>query len=180
MYYSCELLSICIFEILKTTFWRIVSSLIVLWIAFDLYLWNIENNKIIGIMYSNNVVNCFRFVSLKYWKQLQSQAKHILICCELLSICIFEILKTTINGFGNYFGLLWIAFDLYLWNIENNFVLLRQEKIMVVNCFRFVSLKYWKQQFKVVHENKCCCELLSICIFEILKTTSSNPIPFIS
>ena len=151
---SCELLSICIFEILNTTFVLILQYFLMLWIAFDLYLWNIEHNLALEIAYARLVVNCFRFVSLKYWTQRHVEADTIEVCCELLSICIFEILNTT----NNSYSIIWYC---------------------VVNCFRFVSLKYWTQLLILSLQLLCRCELLSICIFEILNTTrlkdSSEP-----
>ena len=144
--YCCELLSICIFEILNTTGIFTYAFWIRLWIAFDLYLWNIEHNKWLIPSWQLNVVNCFRFVSLKYWTQLIYLNTLTKRCCELLSICIFEILNTTCWCIIDCHNRLWIAFDLYLWNIEHNY------------CLPWV----------MIHLS---CELLSICIFEILNTT---------
>ena len=169
----CELLSICIFEILNTTKLWMMIILVKLWIAFDLYLWNIEHNHLNSTERLRCVVNCFRFVSLKYWTQLLRVWGYALQCCELLSICIFEILNTTLNLSINPFYLLWIAFDLYLWNIEHNLAPKLTSVIAVVNCFRFVSLKYWTQLSRIWQKMSYSCELLSICIFEILNTTQS-------
>ena len=116
-------------------------------------------------------MNCFHFVSLKYWTQLTFPLATTENCCELLSFCIFEILNTAGVKKRNTFQLLWIAFILYLWNIEHSnskqviisaplwiaFILYlwniehsarcwMQSTRSVVNCFHFVSLKYWTQQ----------------------------------
>ncbi len=141
-----------------------------LWIAFILYLWNIENSFSEEVMLRPYVVNCFHFVSLKYWKQsrvinwsssgscellsfciFEILKTVILIffplvgCCELLSFCIFEILKTVRLSWASSITGLWIAFILYLWNIENSRLAPIETCFIVVNCFHFVSLKYWKQ-----------------------------------
>ena len=168
---SCELLSICIFEILNTTGFCTAVKVGWLWIAFDLYLWNIEHNDMQEFTWAEIVVNCFRFVSLKYWTQLISIISIYVSSCELLSICIFEILNTTTGNCSNCVFVLWIAFDLYLWNIEHNSILYWSSSLVVVNCFRFVSLKYWTQRGSLGWKERSCCELLSICIFEILNTT---------
>ena len=142
-----------------------------MWIAFDLYLWNIEHNRFWNWKILTLVVNCFRFVSLKYWTQLEDAAGAKDRGCELLSICIFEILNTTYLQELISWGVLWIAFDLYLWNIEHNWNNTATRVNPVVNCFRFVSLKYWTQPRYWLPIIAWRCELLSICIFEILNTT---------
>ena len=168
---SCELLSICIFEILNTTITGPSLAHYVLWIAFDLYLWNIEHNHFQFGSVLFTVVNCFRFVSLKYWTQRLLWYTLLYYRCELLSICIFEILNTTKLLFIPTYRELWIAFDLYLWNIEHNHFFVIFTFSSVVNCFRFVSLKYWTQRPGPGWRVPTGCELLSICIFEILNTT---------
>ena len=116
----CELLLNCIFEILSTTVILRSETPGVLWIAFELYLWNIEHN--IGRRAHHRwwVVNCFWIVSLKYWAQLSDFGLLFSFSCELLLNCIFEILSTTRPLFSGTSTLLWIAFELYLWNIEHN------------------------------------------------------------
>ena len=172
---SCELLSFCIFEILNTVnsvqFWN--KS--VLWIAFILYLWNIEHSLQNQDYHLLPVVNCFHFVSLKYWTQYISMALESRNGCELLSFCIFEILNTVVSR-GFVFEIrLWIAFILYLWNIEHSLIIRFIYMYAVVNCFHFVSLKYWTQCMGVSWLQSICCELLSFCIFEILNTVSILP-----
>ena len=117
-------------------------------------------------------MNCSRFVSLKYWTQLSSRSMYFSYSCELLSICIFEILNTAMFNNSNSSFLLWIALDLYLWNIEHSFLFLFSFVHLVVNCSRFVSLKYWTQPSDLTKGTSTGCELLSICIFEILNTAS--------
>ena len=166
----CELLSICIFERLNTAKAVVRFSRIMLWIAFDLYLWKIEHSLSSITTIIKVVVNCFRFVSLKDWTQHLCKYMGFSQSCELLSICIFERLNTADTK--NFISecLLWIAFDLYLWKIEHSMCLKMCCMVIVVNCFRFVSLKDWTQQLprNVCHTGRC--ELLSICIFERLNT----------
>jgi len=142
----------------------------VLWIALDLYLWNIEHSGVWRRWRPDSVVNCSRFVSLKYWTQQTVLRNHVRFCCELLSICIFEILNTAKNDYIAKVFLLWIALDLYLWNIEHSSIPPTTNSPAVVNCSRFVSLKYWTQLFDFLCHFMGGCELLSICIFEILNT----------
>ena len=92
------------------------------------------------------VVICFRFVSLKYQAQPHMFTRIQRACCDLLSICIFEISSTTFAVFGWNITPLWFAFDLYLWNIKHN-------------------------PFNIHNGTKAGCDLLSICIFEISSTT---------
>ena len=153
-----------------------------MWIAFELaspfsaslqlYLWIIENSY----YQCNNtfaiVVNCFRIVSLNYWKQPSSTKYAHQACCELLSNCIFELLKTATADKKDIIDMLWIAFELYLWIIENSWSGKECLILLVVNCFRIVSLNYWKQQSRCFTRCRFRCELLSNCIFELLKTAN--------
>ena len=118
------------------------------------------------------VVNCSRFVSLKYWTQHDRNVYKDDTSCELLSICIFEILNTAFLPVIYEADKLWIALDLYLWNIEHSVAGVGCFNSFVVNCSRFVSLKYWTQHDRNVYKDDTSCELLSICIFEILNTAS--------
>ena len=141
-----------------------------LWIAFDLYLWKIEHSRLLQKRMSELVVNCFRFVSLKDWTQLSCHRQITSPSCELLSICIFERLNTAGTTLIAANNLLWIAFDLYLWKIEHSTISCTKQPDIVVNCFRFVSLKDWTQLNKEKEQAAKSCELLSICIFERLNT----------
>ena len=174
--YSCELLSICIFERLNTVNRKSVAIVYKLWIAFDLYLWKIEHSMPSRCKANDSVVNCFRFVSLKDWTQLIMIIIRLNRCCELLSICIFERLNTVQRSSNTSKPLLWIALDLYLWNIEHSKSSSVEMFVTVVNCSRFVSLKYWTQQKEIINEETGGCELLSICIFEILNTAVNQQI----
>jgi len=164
------LLSICIFERLNTVTWVVDILNIMLWIAFDLYLWKIEHSFSLQLTLISPVVNCFRFVSLKDWTQWRFRFNQETTCCELLSICIFERLNTVFNKLWMYLPMLWIAFDLYLWKIEHSLHRRRSYWYLVVNCFRFVSLKDWTQSGITINPSSHSCELLSICIFERLNT----------
>ena len=141
-----------------------------LWIAFKLYLWNIENSFETIWLRLCGVVNCFQIVSLKYWEQHWSENPFTPACCELLSNCIFEILRTARGLSDRRTWPLWIAFKLYLWNIENSTTIYFNPSSDVVNCFQIVSLKYWEQRSFKYSLTDFCCELLSNCIFEILRT----------
>jgi len=167
------LLSICIFEILNTAKFAKKITNGGLWIALDLYLWNIEHSKMGLCNFQFLVVNCSRFVSLKYWTQPITGTMNYSFGCELLSICIFEILNTAEITKGMRVRVLWIALDLYLWNIEHSCIFAHRYPKAVVNCSRFVSLKYWTQLSRFDSLLMVCCELLSICIFEILNTAAN-------
>ena len=134
-YSSCELLSDCIFEILNTAIIYFIRFHSLLWIAFRLYLWNIEHSRVWVCRLASGVVNCFQIVSLKYWTQQCLKWELNALCCELLSDCIFEILNTA--GIINIRSahLLWIAFRLYLWNIEHSLSYFTTRMPPVVNCF---------------------------------------------
>jgi len=192
----CELLSDCIFDILVTTAGRRIQGAKRLWIAFRLYLWHIGHNTGCYPIPCTAVVNCFQIVSLTYWSQRFPDEFDSLVCCELLSDCIFDILVTTLLSFSSLPPMLWIAFRLYLWHIGHNNIALRLSKLPVVNCFQIVSLTYWSQHFEAEYQRvtvvNCFqivsltywsqqlyngdgtnpgCELLSDCIFDILVTT---------
>ena len=145
----CELLLNCIFEILSTTVFVVHISCDLLWIAFELYLWDIEHNPTRSAHLSVPVVNCFWIVSLRYWAQPGWWRTTSEKCCELLLNCIFEILSTTGRILGRWKSLLWIAFELYLWDIEHNSQTSSCLPSGVVNCFWIVSLRYWAQHTTV-------------------------------
>ena len=171
---SCELLLNCIFEILSTAEHQIFSWKGRLWIAFELYLWNIEHSVQSCRSESFYVVNCFWIVSLKYWAQLPKWKTLTKPRCELLLNCIFEILSTAVSKFIHLLRPLWIAFELYLWNIEHSSLPNFVPCALVVNCFWIVSLKYWAQQRLGQTNTTTCCELLLNCIFEILSTARGS------
>ena len=142
---SCELLSVCIFDILSTAPSFVSSIYTPLWIAFSLYLWYIEHSRCILSNKQDYVVNCFQFVSLIYWAQHNWRRSVFRFSCELLSVCIFDILSTASKPSRTAYFMLWIAFSLYLWYIEHSFFALSSSVKTVVNCFQFVSLIYWAQ-----------------------------------
>ncbi len=116
------------------------------------------------------VVNSFQIVSLMYWKQYISCVGFPYSCCEFLSNCIFDVLKTVGLWTISCSTWLWIPFKLYLWCIENSNVRNKIQSSVVVNSFQIVSLMYWKQSKALVKWVMCCCEFLSNCIFDVLKT----------
>jgi len=147
-----------------------------LWIAFELYLWEIEHNCEFSLNIVSGVVNCFWIVSLRDWAQLWKQAVILWLRCELLLNCIFERLSTTELTQNIQNRMLWIAFELYLWEIEHNGMELINMDLLVVNCFWIVSLRDWAQLDKLPLFGKNRCELLLNCIFERLSTTWSPPL----
>ncbi len=115
-----------------------------LWFAFILYLWNIESTSTWVNESVIDVVICFHLVSLKYWKHHMASIVIYDNSCDLLSSCIFEILKAPYDQEHKPHSLLWFAFILYLWNIESTHSFIFFEPKIVVICFHLVSLKYWK------------------------------------
>ena len=116
-------------------------------------------------------MNCFQIVSLTYWTQLSRRGHRLPSGCELLSDCIFDLLNTTTWGRAASANVLWIAFRLYLWPIEHNWIVVKPHCPLVVNCFQIVSLTYWTQLARACPACPDCCELLSDCIFDLLNTT---------
>ena len=143
---SCELLSKCIFDIPNTTGAGEGAAPALLWIAFKMYLWYTEHNLELGANLLQRVVNCFQNVSLIYRTQLAIRCSAAVLCCELLSKCIFDIPNTTTLKNMNDFTVLWIAFKMYLWYTEHNNTLKYERFYRVVNCFQNVSLIYRTQR----------------------------------
>ncbi len=167
----CELLSECIFDISGTTLVSGCPDSIKLWIAFRMYLWHIGHNHWEKHNQNPLVVNCFQNVSLTYRAQLFGMGSKQVVCCELLSECIFDISGTTFLLLLNRCKQLWIAFRMYLWHIGHNVVMNIYQIPCVVNCFQNVSLTYRAQPKSGSCNWQCCCELLSECIFDISGTT---------
>ena len=168
---GCDLLSNCIFDVLKNNLPRRKIGLRSLWFAFKLYLWRIE-------------------------KQLDGYPNHLRHSCDLLSNCIFDVLKNNISFPWNkkkavvicfqivsltywkttaeitvvHHVPLWFAFKLYLWRIEKQLVsLVMYREIrcdLLSNCI-FDVLK--NNRFGHVHRTLQSCDLLSNCIFDVLK-----------
>ena len=168
---GCELLSDCIFDLLSTTSFCILITIILLWIAFRLYLWPTEHNCSMKKGLQSIVVNCFQIVSLTYWAQRIRRMRRVVLCCELLSDCIFDLLSTTHCPVCTQCLWLWIAFRLYLWPTEHNTSRPLKAWAKVVNCFQIVSLTYWAQHITHTFMHPNSCELLSDCIFDLLSTT---------
>ena len=177
---GCELLSFCIFDVLNTVFQDKLKDIARLWIAFILYLWRIEHSRIQQNQITLLVVNCFHFVSLTYWTQLNGSLFIMILGCELLSFCIFDVLNTVLQLTTGITRMLWIAFILYLWRIEHSYICETLRSVPVVNCFHFVSLTYWTQSRAKIIITSARCELLSFCIFDVLNTVNvlSSILPF--
>ncbi len=109
----CELLSICIFAWGITRDVSINFSLLLLWIAFNLYFC-VRNHKMrLNLMLWICVVNCFQFVFLREESQGYCLSELWKLCCELLSICIFAWGITRWCVDNPLIEVLWIAFNLY-------------------------------------------------------------------
>ena len=184
----------------KTTTDTYSTKLSLLWFAFKLYLWRIEKQHLMAFCLASSVVICFQIVSLTYWKttlyyasllckwlwfafklylwriekQLYNEAWRSMLSCDLLSNCIFDVLKNNAKDFicfnevvvicfqivsltywkttRRYFDAdapgLWFAFKLYLWRIE-------------------------KQHYSLPYVISCRCDLLSNCIFDVLKNNKA-------
>ena len=142
-----------------------------LWFDFILYLWIIENNHTSSVGGEATVVIWFHLVSLNYWKQPVCINPKRSQSCDLISSCIFELLKTTQENKQARERRLWFDFILYLWIIENNKGIVNSSAGTVVIWFHLVSLNYWKQHMTRQHTPWAGCDLISSCIFELLKTT---------
>jgi len=195
---SCEFLTNCIFEVLKTVLRRYIHSGNKLWIPYKLYLWSIENSMFWFHLRTFVVVNSLQIVSLKYWKQYKNvcfgtaaRCEFLTNCifevlktveqfliklpnsCEFLTNCIFEVLKTVLYILFCSSIKLWIPYKLYLWSIENSDLGSLGNWERVVNSLQIVSLKYWKQWIMCKTNVYQCCEFLTNCIFEVLKTVEN-------
>ena len=168
--WRCEFLTNCIFEVLKTVPEDTDKARSWLWIPYKLYLWSIENSIVRILSAITLVVNSLQIVSLKYWKQYEQQKYGLTMSCEFLTNCIFEVLKTVNSRNTIIVKALWIPYKLYLWSIENSFECVRRTRAIVVNSLQIVSLKYWKQLPRAGLRLIRCCEFLTNCIFEVLKT----------
>ena len=142
----------------------------------------------------------FKFVSLDHWKQLIRNVNwsgDVVICFQ---ICIFGPLKTTPFKRIYLYYLLWFAFkfvsldhwkqrkmkrlaemtccdllsNLYLWTIENNFIISCTMRITLWFAFKFVSLDHWKQPSVEDYASPFVVICFQICIFGPLKTTRSE------
>ena len=115
----CELLSICDLTIFDTPVNGLTLTLILLWIAFNLWfddlwhtcfkwvwcsywvvncfqfvIWRSLTHQNLSSTNSPLVVNCFQFVIWRSLTHLILMIVVILLCCELLSICDLTIFDT--------------------------------------------------------------------------------------
>ena len=142
--YCCDLLSKCIFDLLifnvilistlflcvvicfqnvSLIYWYSTMSsasccLAMLWFAFKMYLWFIDIQQVIKTLF-------------------------LLISCDLLSKCIFDLLIFNRKFCKYWLVVLWFAFKMYLW---------------------FIDI----QHFFIVLISTLRCDLLSKCIFDLL------------
>ena len=173
--HCCDLLSNCIFDVLKNneevfrraaewvvicfqivslTYWKTTKTIAAvetmqLWFAFKLYLWRIE-------------------------KQLGFGNIHVERCCDLLSNCIFDVLKNNFGLFLNPAQMVVICFQivsLTYWKTTN-----KEGRRVVVRLWFAFKLYLWrieKQHQRNRSRHHSCCDLLSNCIFDVLKNNNA-------
>ena len=174
----CDLLSNCIFDVLKNNYWDAMSACGVvvicfqivsltywkttryrrdladnkLWFAFKLYLWRIEKqltpNKVMKISCCDLLSNCIFDVLKNNQSARLGLIGFVVICFQIVSLTYW---KTTFGAKQTYATRLWFAFKLYLWRIE---------KQLLVESSTFVLR----------------CDLLSNCIFDVLKNNLGSKI----
>ena len=168
---GCDLLSNCIFDVLKNnpgdltvfkskvvicfqivslTYWKTTGQGrrrcgIALWFAFKLYLWRIEKQRD-GISQDTEsscdlLSNCIFDVLKNNCRAPPTHRTLVVICFQIVSLTYW---KTTVQPRLFYHMSLWFAFKLYLWRIE-------------------------KQPQKRHRSRHYGCDLLSNCIFDVLK-----------
>ena len=134
----------------KTTNWCLLRQGILLWFAFKLYLWRIEKQLTWHEWPRNDSCD---LLSNCIFDVLKNNATYNTNSCSLVVIC-FQIVsltywKTTLRATRTNRAPLWFAFKLYLWRIE-------------------------KQQYKKFYQRRFGCDLLSNCIFDVLKNNTSK------
>ena len=168
---SCDLLSNCIFDVLKNnkfdgrvevipvvicfqivslTYWKTTTNpafmwMAELWFAFKLYLWRIEKQphglQVLIYNRCDLLSNCIFDVLKNNYSPNLTNPMRVVICFQIVSLTYW---KTTMRVASPFNDALWFAFKLYLWRIE-------------------------KQQNKSCYILSECCDLLSNCIFDVLK-----------
>ena len=184
-FHCCDLLSNCIFDVLKNnhagdssfiaivvicfqivslTYWKTTFNnppiiLRLLWFAFKLYLWRIE-------------------------KQPCHRAYSSLDCCDLLSNCIFDVLKNNVLRWLTWTDMVVICFQivsLTYWKTTNGNACFRRTVLWF--AFKLYLWRIEKQLLKDSDHSKVCCDLLSNCIFDVLKNNKSpcspSPLPVV-
>ncbi len=159
-----------------TTLKYCLMQMLLSWIAFDLLLTLVFDDGNITIDSTGAVVNCFRFIAyLGLWRLCACLSLRTLRR-ELLSIyCLpWSLTTDTTIGSGSFES--WIAFDLLLTLVFDDWGQMGALPNWVVNCFRFIAyLGLWRQNAKN-GEDVACRELLSIyCLPWSLTTESTNP-----
>ena len=85
----CELISNCIFTWAITRCGTLTLSSSLLWIDFKLYFY-VSNHKIYVLIFDLSlVVNWFQIVFLREQSQGRRHLQKVVLCCELISNCIF-------------------------------------------------------------------------------------------
>ena len=143
------------FQIVSLTYWKTTGTaetrtLWRLWFAFKLYLWRIEKQPVEinrhRIHGCDLLSNCIFDVLKNNCLRRLPVTGVVVICFQIVSLTYW---KTTSPNTGLSVWQLWFAFKLYLWRIE------KQQSLLVF-----------------VHFNRC--DLLSNCIFDVLKNNSPS------
>ena len=147
---SCELISNCIFTWGFTSIPNDIWRAVVLWIDFKLYFYvRIHKTKRTKVLLLQ-VVNWFQIVFLREDSQVGLCFSLSVLCCELISNCIFTW------GFTRYFipaesdNTLWIDFKLYFYVRIHKSMTYQDWKEHVVNWFQIVFLRE-DSQAKALH-----------------------------
>ena len=147
-HFQCTVV-IC-FQIVSLTYWKTTRystspATLWLWFAFKLYLWRIEKQPgslSLPLKRSCDLLsNCIFDVLKNNKEKLYSYKRTVVICFQIVSLTYW---KTTYKLARSRLAQLWFAFKLYLWRIE-------------------------KQQVNISSPSNNRCDLLSNCIFDVLK-----------
>ena len=164
-YVCCELISNCIFTWGFTSAKSNVIKSGVLWIDFKLYFYVRIHKFNIWVFYSCTVVNWFQIVFLREDSQALKGGIQGIICCELISNCIFTWGFTSSTSNACIRLLLWIDFKLYFYVRIHKYQYPLLDRSSVVNWFQIVFLREDSQVFLIIKKIIYSCELISNCIF---------------
>ena len=162
---GCELISNCIFTWEFTRFSLFLILVILLWIDFKLYFYVRIHKSVPMKLLMKCVVNWFQIVFLRENSQAITFTVFLIICCELISNCIFTWEFTSIYVVSIRCFVLWIDFKLYFYVRIHKKRVWRKWYYWVVNWFQIVFLRENSQDlYKFLH-HLLRCELISNCIF---------------
>ena len=139
--YSCELISNCIFTWEFTSIKNFIVPNIGLWIDFKLYFYVRIHKPDYKLLEFGGVVNWFQIVFLRENSQVLLKTILLILCCELISNCIFTW-EFTSSYQGECSPLkLWIDFKLYFYVRIHKFIAINHVRQFVVNWFQIVFLR---------------------------------------